>query len=70
MKGDNAVKIIMNEINNTGDLAKALSELPSDTVLYPFGSMMCKLVYDEENKQAYIDEDLSFMDDDDDDLED
>lgn len=59
------MKIILNEISNTGDLAKALSELPSDTVLYPFGSMMCKLVYDEESKQAYIDEDLSFMDDDD-----
>lgn len=66
------MKVILTEINNTGDLAKALSELPPDTKLSPFGSAMCKLLYDEEDGRAYIDEDFSFLDDDfdDDDEED
>ena len=53
-------RVILENIDYTGDLAKALSELPPDTPLNPFGSTDCKLVYDDKAKIAYIDEDFSF----------
>lgn len=53
-------RVILENIENTGELARALSELPCDTPLSPFGSSNCKLVYDDNKKVAYIDEDFSF----------
>jgi hypothetical protein len=45
------------------DLRAALSSLPDDAELYPFGSGDAKLVYDDKNKIAYIDEKFDFLDD-------
>lgn len=59
------MKVILEEIKTTGDLADALYKLPKNTKIYPFGSTVCKLVYDETNKMAYIDEDFSWSDEDD-----
>ena len=61
------MNIILKNINNVGELAEALSELPPETELYPFGSEDCKLVYDKENKIAYIDEDFGFLEEDEED---
>lgn len=42
MKND--AKLIVKKITTTGQLAKALAQLPSDTLLSPFGSEVAKLV--------------------------
>jgi hypothetical protein len=59
MKND--AKLILKKITTTGQLAKALAQLPSDTQLSPFGSEVAKLVYKESESRAYIDEDFSFL---------
>lgn len=59
------MKVILEEIKTTGDLADALSKLPRNTKISPFGSTICRLIYDENNKRAYIDEDFSWSDEDD-----
>lgn len=59
MKND--AKLILKKITTTGQLAKALAQLPSDTQLSPFGSEIAKLVYKESESRAYIDEDFSFL---------
>lgn len=56
------MKVITKNINTVGQLMKALSKLPSDAVLNPFGSECAHLVFDEKNNQAYIDEDFSWAD--------
>jgi len=64
-KGDNNMKVITRDISTVGQLKDALSTLPSETILFPFGSSVAHLVYDEENKQAYIDENFDWIDNDD-----
>ena len=56
-------KIVLDKITNVKDLRLALSSLPGDAKLYPFGSADTKLVYDGKNKTAYIDENFDFLDD-------
>ena len=58
------ITILIEQITNTGELAEALKALPSDTQINPFGSIDAKLVYDQENNIAYIDDDFSFLDED------
>lgn len=55
------MKVVLEEICTTGDLAEALLTLPKSTSISPFGSENCKLVYDEKEHCAYIDEDCSFL---------
>ena len=57
------MKVLTKNISTVGQLVRALSQLPADIVLYPFGSESAHLVYDEKNEQAYIDEDFSWADD-------
>lgn len=57
------MKVVTKNISTVGQLMKALSKLPSDAVLYPFGAECAHLVFDEKNNQAYIDEDFSWADD-------
>jgi hypothetical protein len=59
------MNIILKNISNVGELTEALSKLPPETGISPFGSENCKLVYDEENKVAYIDEDFGFLEEED-----
>lgn len=56
-------KILLNEISTTGELMEALNKMPPDTQLYPFGSTGAKLIYDKKHGCAYIDEDISLIDD-------
>lgn len=53
------MKVITKNISTVGQLMKALSKLPSDALLNPFGSECAHLVFDEKKNQAYIDEDFS-----------
>ena len=53
------VQVLLKNVNTTGQLVKALSQLPSDTVIHPFGSEKCKLIYSPKDGQAYLDEDFS-----------
>lgn len=55
------MKIVLKNISSVGQLAKALCKLPAEATLYPMGSCDCKLVYDDKNQIAYIDEDFSFL---------
>ena len=55
------VKLLLKNISTTGQLAKALSQLPPDTVIYPFGSDSCRLIYKESEETAYLDEDFGFL---------
>ena len=50
------VKIVLDNIDNVGDLVKALQSLPKDAGISPFGSANCVLAYDEEEGLAYLDE--------------
>ena len=59
MKND--AKLILKRISTVGQLAKALSQLPPDTEIAPFGSGDARLVYKESEGRAYIDEDFSFL---------
>lgn len=58
------MKLITKNISTVGQLAKALSQLPPDTTIQPFGSEDAALVYDKESEIAYIDEDFSWAEDD------
>lgn len=50
------IKVVLNDIQNVGDLIDALSKLPKDTQITPFGSPNTVLAYDADNKVAYLDE--------------
>ena len=58
------MKVITKNISTVGQLKEALSSLPSDAKLFPFGSAVAHLVYDEANEQAYIDESFDWIDND------
>ena len=49
------MKLILRNINTVGALKEALAKLPADASLTPFGDSNALLVYDRENKTAYID---------------
>ena len=55
------MEILLQNINNVGELADALSKLPRDTQITPFGDENTTLVYDKENKRLYMDND-TFLD--------
>lgn len=55
------IKLLAKNISTAGQLAKVLSQLPPDTELYPFGSEMTSLVYKPSEEKAYIDEDFSYL---------
>lgn len=57
------MKLITKNISTVGQLQRALSQLPPDTALNPFGSEDAALVYDKKNEIAYIDEDFSWAED-------
>ena len=61
----NDIQLLVKNIKTTGQLAKALSQLPPDTELFPFGSESCLLIYKKSTETAYIDEDFSFLSDED-----
>lgn len=63
------MKLICKNIKTVGQLQNALSQLPSDTILNPFGSENASLVYDKKNEIAYIDEDFSWAEDEELDIE-
>ena len=52
------MRILLENISTVGELKRALSEIPDDTFINPFGSPNCKLAYDKANKIAYLDEDI------------
>ncbi len=58
------------KIGTVGELAEALNKMPKDTEISPLGAL-AHLVYDENKGVAYLDEDFSWIEDDDeyDDLE-
>lgn len=53
------VQLLCKRVTTVGELVKALSQLPSDASISPFGSESCKLVYKEKENRAYLDEDLT-----------
>jgi hypothetical protein len=55
------LKLIVDNISTVEDLYNGLAKLPMNTGLSPFGSSDCQLIYDEENKVAYIDEEFSYL---------
>ena len=55
------MKVLLQNINNTGDIIDALIKLPRDTQITPFGDENTTLVYDEKNKRLYMDND-TFLD--------
>lgn len=58
-------KIMLAEnIDNVGQLIDALNQMPADTKISPFGSGQSKLVYIPNDNIAYLDEDLSFLEED------
>lgn len=59
------IQVLLKNITTTGQLAKALSQLPPDTVINPFGAEGCKLIYKPSEERAYIDEDFSWLSDED-----
>lgn len=63
--GDVKAKVLVKRISTVGQLVKALSQLPNDTLISPFGSETAKLVYKESENRVYIDEDFSDFDEDD-----
>lgn len=54
------MKIILENISNVGDLVEALSTIPKETKIHPFGEIGSVLAYDEKEKRAYIDS-MSFI---------
>lgn len=55
------MKVLLQNINNTGDIIDALIKLPRDTQITPFGDENTTLVYDEKNKRLYMDN-ATFLD--------
>ena len=55
------IETLLENISNIGELKEALNKIPDDTEIHPFGSDNCKLLYDKDNKIAYIDEDISIF---------
>ncbi len=55
------IKLLAKNISTVGQLAKALSQLPPDTALYPFGSEMTSLIYKPGEEMAYIDDDFCYL---------
>ena len=55
------LKLITDNISTVKDLYNGLAKLPMNTGLSPFGSSDCQLIYDEENKVAYIDDNFDFL---------
>lgn len=55
------MKIILNDVNNVGELKKALSNIPDDTQFTTFGLDNCKLAYVEKSNIMYLDEDFSWL---------
>lgn len=53
-------RVLLENVSNVGDLVEALSKLPPETNISPFGSGECMLVYDEEEGNSYIDENFSW----------
>ena len=51
--------LLTDNISTTGQLVAALSKLPPDTAIAPFGSPDSKLIYREYEGRAYLDEDFS-----------
>ena len=51
------------KIGTVGELAEALNKIPKDTPISPLGALS-HLVYDEKNNLAYLDEDFSWIEDD------
>jgi hypothetical protein len=56
--------LLTDKVTTVGDLKEALKDIPDDAVMHPFGSMNCKVVYSKDNNTAYLDEDISFLDED------
>ena len=61
MSNKKDAKVILKRISTTSQLAKALASLPNDTEVSPFGSDGAMLIYKESEGRAYIDEDFSFL---------
>lgn len=59
------IQLLLKNINTTGQLAKALSQLPPETTIQPFGSEDCILIYRPSEECAYLDEDFSWLNDED-----
>lgn len=59
------IQIILKNIHTTGQLAKALSQLPPDTSIQPVGSDLTMLAYKPSEGRAYLEEDFSGLSEDD-----
>ena len=57
------MKLIIEKIGTVGQLQRALSNLPQDAILHPFGSSISRLVFNDEENIAYIDEDFEWCED-------
>ena len=57
----NDAKVLVKRISTVGQLVKALSQLPVDTAISPFVSDNATLIYKKSEERAYIDEDFSFL---------
>lgn len=53
--------ILLNDVNNVGELKRTLSKIPDDTKFTIFGLDNCKLGYDEKSNTMYLDEDFSWL---------
>ena len=55
------MQILLQNINNVGDLVDALTKIPRNTQISPFGDENATLAYDAANNRVYLDND-DFLD--------
>lgn len=59
------VTLLGQNFETVGELMEALSKLPPETPLNPFGSSNALLFYIKKDKRAYLDEDYDWIEDED-----
>ncbi|MCR5168601.1 MAG: hypothetical protein K6C13_15520 [Oscillospiraceae bacterium] len=52
------MEIILQNIETVGDIIDALSKLPRNTEITPFGDPDAMFVYDKENNRLYLDNNI------------